>query len=510
MGLDVIPFERKAKGMKKLRKKLFTILLLMLIIFIRDEALAINRIFLLDTSGSMKKEGLFDKIKETLKRDYVSKMKQGDHIIVLTFDQKVVVVVDQSITGENDITGINARIDTINAVGRWTWMTRALQITIEQAKRLKTQYPEEGLNIYFLTDGINEPPPDSNEPRLKFIKVLLKYFKDFKMKDAYVYILVYKEKKKPPSVTRENQEEIEKETKGKVKIDIRSRTITNPILSEIRIGYSGFDFGIVNLAKEEDARTGTIEIKELKGDARGKIIKLLSETDPFPKIISFEVTPNSFEIEREGQIEKILIHIPQNLSSGEYIPTLKLSSKDVLISPNTIPVRFKAIKEREDKELIGSEAYNLDWMRKVLLAILILITSYLLLLVFRIKSLWVQREDQESRHHLTVKNMKKDSLKAVGLSKYQVGFGIFPQEIFSVFLFKDGEKERKVIIDESIKRQDAHGKDIIIIFHDKPSIKPSEKSIPETEKKEEDPDFFKKKDDKIIDFFSDEHKGDIE
>ncbi len=495
--------------MKKLITILFTILLLMLIIFIRDEALAINRIFLLDTSGSMRKERLFDKIKETLKRDYVSKMKQGDHIIVFTFDEKVVMVVDQSITSENDITEVNARINTLNAIGQWTWMTQALQMTMEQARRLKTQYPEEGLNIYFLTDGINEPPPDSNEPSLKFIEVLLKYFRDFKMKDAYVYVLVYKEEREPPPVTRENQEKIEKETEGRIKIDTRSRTLPNPIPPEIRIGYSGFDFGIVNLAKGGVARTGSIGIKELKGDARGRIIKLLSETDPFPKLISFEVTPNSFEIQREGQIEKISIHIPKNLSSGEYIPSLKLSSEDVLISPNTIPVRFKAVKARKGKDPIGSEPYNWAWMWKVLIGILILFALYLLLLVLRIKSLWVQREDQESRRQIRVKNMKKDSLEVVGLANYYLGFGIYPQEAFSVFLCKGGEKERKFIIGESIKRQDAQGKDIIISFHDKPSITQSEKSIPETEKKEEDPDFFKKNDDQIIDFLSDEHKGDI-
>jgi len=494
--------------MTKLITFLVTILLLMLIIFIHDEALAINRIFLLDTSGSMKKEGLFDRIKETVKRDYVLKMKQGDHIIILTFDEKVVMVVDQNITGENDIKEVNTQIDGLNATGSWTWMARALQMAMEQAKRLKAQYPEEGLNIYFLTDGINDPPPNLNEPRLKFIEVLLQYFKDLKMEDAYVYVLVYKEEREPPPVTRENQEELEKETKGMVKIDTRSRTLPNPIPPEIRIGYSGFDFGIVNLAKGEVAKTGTIRIKELKGDARGKIIKLLSETDLFPELISFEVTPDSFEIQKEGQIEKISILIPQNLSSGEYIPSLKISSDDVLISPNTIPVSFKAVRI-DDTDRSDSDPYDWTWMWRILLAILILIVLYLLLLILRIKNLWAQREDQESRHPIRVKNMKKDSLESVGLSNYQVGFGVYPQEAFSVFLFKGGKKERKVIIGESIKRQDPQGKDIIITFHEKSSITQPEGPIPETEKKEEDPDFFKKKDDKIIDFLSDEHKGDI-
>ena len=494
--------------MTKLITALVSILLLMLIIFIHDEALAINRIFLLDTSGSMKKEGVFDRIKETLKRDYVSKMKQGDHIIILTFDEKVVMVVDQNITGGNDIKEVNTQIDGLNATGSWTWMARALQMTMEQAKRLKAQYPDEGLNIYFLTDGINEPPPNLNEPSLKFVEVLLQYFKDLKMEDAYVYVLVYKEGGKPPPVTRENQDKIEQETKGRVKINTRFRTLPNPIPPEIRIGYSGFDFGIINLAKGEVAKTVTIRIKELKGDARGKIIKLLSETDLFPELISFEVTPDSFEIQKEGQIEKISILIPQNLSSGEYIPSLKISSDDVLISPNTIPVRFKVVRI-DDTDRSGSDPYNWAWMWKVLIAILILFALYLLLLIFRIKNLWVQREDQESRHQIKIKNVKKYSLEVVGLPNYYLGFGIYPQEIFSVFLFKGGELERKVNIGESIKCQDSQEKGIIITFHEKPLITQREESIPETEKKEEDPDFFKKKDDQIIDFLSDEHKGDI-
>jgi hypothetical protein len=471
-------------------------------ILIHVNALGTNRIFLLDTSQSMKRAGLFDRIKEALKNDYVSSMKDGEHIIVLTFDENIAISVDQSITGENDIKEANERINSLKAAGRWTWMTRAFQTTMEQAKRLKTQYPEDALFIYLLTDGINDPPPTSNEPPLAFPAVISKYFKDIKIDNAHVYLFVYRDEEEIPSDIIEVEKNIEKSTKGIVEMTTIAPTWPDPIPPEIHVGHAGFDFGVVNLSKGEVAETGSIGIKELKGDAKSRIVQLSCETESFSPIIS-ELTPRSFKVMKEGQIEKIVLHIPIDLSSGEYVAALKLSSNGALITPNEIPVRF--VVE------VGKEPSNWAWawIWNVLIVILILAVAYFLLLISRQKRLWLQKEGQGNREPIKIKGLRKDSLKKVGLPNYDLGLSVYPQEIFSVFLFKNKNKEGKITMGESIKCQDPQGKDIIIIFHDKPSVIQPEGPTQETEKKEEDPDFFKKKDDKIIDFLLDEHKGDI-
>jgi len=417
----------------------------MLILFIiNHNALATNRIFLLDTSQSIKKDGLFDKIKENLKDNYVSAMKQGEHIILLTFNEKIVVVVDQKVTGEDDIHRVNNQIDTLNAPGLWTWMTKALQITLEQGKRLKAQYPNEELKIYFLTDGIDDPPPAANESPLKFIELLEKYFKNSVVDDAYIYVLIYKEKGKPLPLTKKQQKKIEKDSKGRIKIDTRFRS-SDPIPPEIHIGHAGFDFGVINLSSGSATRTGTISIKELKGDAVGKVIDLISETEPFPKLISFEVTPDSIQIQNEGQIEKITILIPQKLSSGEYIPALKLFSDEMLITPNQIPVKFQIVKPEKGPDEPDKEPVDWSWLKKLLAAFLILAALYFLLLILRRRSLWVLKNGQDEKN-LKVKNMKKETLDIMGLPSYQVGFaGILPQNIISVYLFKNNKKLKKLL-----------------------------------------------------------------
>jgi len=473
------------------------------IFFLNRDTLAINRIFLIDTSGSMKRAGLFDRIKESLKQEYVSKMKKGEHIIILSFDEKVVIAVDKRIEGEDDIRKVNRQIDSLKAVGRWTWMSKAFEMTIKQAKRLRTQYPKEGLNIYILTDGINDPPPSSKESPLSFVKVLFKYLKDFKdlkIEKNYVYVLVYKEKI-PPDI-KEIKKEVDKKTNEKVKIYVYPPTSSKPIPSEVHIGYSGFNFGTINLIKGDVTKRGTIGIKELKGDAVGKVISISVEIESsHSQHISFDVNPKTFKIYREGQIEKISLKIPQKLPPGKYTVNLKLSSSDkVLITPNKIPVKFVIINtihsylKKRDKE----KSYNFSWLWKLLIIILFFLLPYILLLIFRKKTLYVQKNEENNFHEVKIKNIKKSFLNVVGLPNYYVAFGIYPHEVLSVFLFKDNKKEKKIIIGEHINCEDPQKNNVIITFHDKPFNKVH------SVEKDNNLDFFKEKKITNID------KGDIE
>ncbi len=491
-------------------KKIISFLgVLFLILIIHKDALATNRVFLLDTSGSMRKEGLFEKIKETLKRDYVSKMKPGEHIIILTFDEKVTVFIDQEIKNENDISSVNKQIDNLKAIGPWTWMTKGLQLTIEQAKRLKTQFPDEGLNIYFLTDGVNDPPPQVNEPLLKFIEVLLNYFKEFKMEDAYVYVLLYKENGESQTIPKEDKEKLEKETDGKVTIDTRAPGMADPIPAEIRIGYSGFDFGRINVSRGDVEKNVSIGIKEIRGDAKGKIVQLSVGADISPKIDSIKISPDNFQIQNEGQTEKVTIYIHRELSNGDYVPFLKLSSPDnVLISPNKIQIKFSA--KTSDISTVGVP-FNWEWVWKPLILFMVLAILYFLLLLLRLKNLWVQKEGKEDRYQVRVKNMKKSSLELIDLPNYFIGFGIFPPEVMSVFLFNGEEREGKIIVGKSVICKSSDGREITITFYNKPSPLQSQttESTMITDEKQHDPDFFRKKDEEIIDFRSDKHKGDI-
>jgi von Willebrand factor type A domain len=487
-----------------MKRPIFAYIYIVLCVFfmghIQTNIQAANRIFLLDTSGSMKKDGLFERIKETLKSDYTSKMQAGDHIIILTFDEKVVVAVDQPISRENDIIELNRQIDAIQATGLWTWMTKALQMTLEQVKRLKLQYPGNVLNIYFLTDGINDPPPHVNEQQMNFKQTLLKYFKDFKIEDAYVYVLIYGEKGSTGLLTKEDAEELEKATGGRMKINSRSRDFAAPIPPEILIDYSGFNFGAIDSAGDKTIKKGRIKIKELKGNAKGKIINLSSDG------LVFKPNDDRFTIKGKGQILEIIVTISPNLAPGRYHPYLELSSQQVMISPNRIPIKFH-VEEKPtqegaiEKEPKGSEKEG--WLMYLIFLVLLFIIMYLLFLFLREKTLWIKRNDWDDRKEIIVKGIKKSSLEHVGLLGYHVGFGISPQEIYALFLFKYQDRIEKISPGKPIECHDPEGKDISISFYKEAKAAPIGDPFKPGNEEKQDPIFFentKTGDHEMLDF----------
>lgn len=492
--------------MKKIMGFLYVFFFLLTV---HTDALATSRVFLLDTSGSMKKEGLFNKIKDTLKRDYVSNMKPGEHVIILAFDEKVSIFVDQKIMDENDISKVNDQIDGLRAVGPWTWMTKGLELTIEQARRLKKELPSEDLTIYFLTDGVNDPPPNVQEPRLKFIEVLLNYFKEFRMDNANVYVLLYKENGGDQAIPDEDKKRVARETDGTVTIGTKSPDEANPLPSEVRIGYTGCDLGKVNLSRGNPEKTITLGIRELKGDARGKNIQLSVTSDSPDEDSSIRISPSDITIKDAGQTEKITIHIPKDLPAGDHKPFIRLISADtMLISPNRIPVTFTVKKGAFRSQ---GTPFNWEWFWKPLAVFLLLAGLYALFLLLRQRSLWVQKDGEEESHQIRVRNMKKSPLEPVGLPNCTVGFGVTPPEVVSVFLFQNGERQEKILVGKPVICKGPDDRDVVVTFHDKPVSpqSPSDEPYMIADKNQSNPDFFKKRNDDVIDFGSDDYKGDI-
>jgi len=70
-------------------------------------------IFLVDTSGSMRKEGLFNRIKRSLK-EYVRQREIGDRILVIAFDEQVKTIVENTeIRTSDDVRNICESIKKI-------------------------------------------------------------------------------------------------------------------------------------------------------------------------------------------------------------------------------------------------------------------------------------------------------------------------------------------------------------------------------------------------------------
>lgn len=247
-----------------------TLLIIFLLLpFIGQEAKAESKIFVIDTSGSMRRRGLFDNIKREL-RQIIDEEEIGSHILILTFDEEVGIKVNKKIETEEDRDNIKSIVDNLKATGPWTWMTRAFERTVEAAEVIKKAYPQERLTISLLTDGRNDPPPDIDEPPMKFVEVLVEYFKDFKIKDTYIYLLSYR------PLEDEERGKIEEETPVKT----LEPTVPEPI-PRIKLEFSDFDLGEVDLSQERKTRSGWITIDKLPKTAKGREIRLTPSTPQY-------------------------------------------------------------------------------------------------------------------------------------------------------------------------------------------------------------------------------------
>jgi hypothetical protein len=124
----------------------------------------LDLILIVDTSATMvgKAGGMniFPQVKKTMK-DLVDIGKQGDNVVLITYDAGVRVYPTATIGTENDKDSLKNVIDSLNADGPWTYTAAAVERGLAEANRLDNV---EGISkhtklILLLTDGLNDPPP---------------------------------------------------------------------------------------------------------------------------------------------------------------------------------------------------------------------------------------------------------------------------------------------------------------------------------------------------------------
>ena len=356
-------------------KMVVTLLTVFLLFSLAGQKVAAeNKIFVIDTSGSMRKGGLFENIKRELKQ-IIDEEEIGNHVLILTFDENVGIEANKRIETEEDHDNIKNIIDRLTATGPWTWMTKAFDRTVDEAEVLKKAYPKDRLTIYLLTDGRNDPPPRVKEPPLKFIEVLINYFKDFEIRDTYIYLLSYRP--------------LEDEERGRVEDETPVVIVEPPVqepIPRIELKFSNFEFGEVDLSQERKTVSGWITVDKLPDAAKGREISLT----PTPQYI--EVAPKIIQCKQEGQKEKISITLPAGLSSGEHTGSIRLDAPTTVIEPPELVFSFFVPVIEEPEPVDG------DGRIWLFLAILLVLIAVLCVLYFghlRIKTVWAKREGDD-------------------------------------------------------------------------------------------------------------------
>lgn len=315
-------------------------------------------VFVVDTSLSMVKEKALPitRVKNFME-DYVKQSEIGDRIVIMAFDESVRVLREHEITEKADKKNIIENIKNIRPVGQWTWIGRALEDLKQKTIDLKNNYPEKKLTVYFLTDGKDDPPPDSGEMRRGFRDLLIDNFNDFKQKDTYLYVL-YSD---PDALTSKDKEEIAKST------SITPKEIEKEAIHRfIEIEPSSIDFGTIARGAQTLKKELTIiKIMEAEGQQVNLSLSLNGsrentqnwKSNDYGKIIA-SIKPKSFIVEKEHQSIELNFIFPEPLKEGIYQGSLKLTSS-VDILPTEMHINFIVVEDTGKRIYVGPSKYVL-------------------------------------------------------------------------------------------------------------------------------------------------------
>jgi len=160
-------------------------------------------ILVLDTSYSMVgKPGrdIFDQVKSSINWFIDNRVKDGDRIYFMTFDQDVKLYPEVIVDTKNDRDIVKKFISVIEAKGQWTYTFKMLNNVFALADKLtqeaadSKQKSKRKVAIFIMSDGLDDPPPASVKDRIKLSDVTDKY--QGRGDDWWIYISSFQELQK--------------------------------------------------------------------------------------------------------------------------------------------------------------------------------------------------------------------------------------------------------------------------------------------------------------------------
>jgi von Willebrand factor type A domain len=168
-----------------------------------DDREFIDWVFVLDTSASMAGKGkgaqeVFPQVKETL-REFIRKAKNGDNIIIYTFDERPVLRHNVRLGGENDRNEMADEVMRLTAEGRYTHTGEAVDKALDRIRELQEQNKEKRRTsaIVLFTDGKEDHAPDSRA-------IYVQDIPQAKIKSIKPYTFVVWLNRQPPPVALTN------------------------------------------------------------------------------------------------------------------------------------------------------------------------------------------------------------------------------------------------------------------------------------------------------------------
>ncbi|MFW7381638.1 MAG: VWA domain-containing protein [Oligoflexus sp.] len=105
----------------------------------------------------MNKENLIDQVKHSIKA-FALNYQPGDQFIILTFDGDIQTNELFHINTNQDLAAFYAKIDAIEAKGKWTNLTGAIEFALNfVSENYQSDQAKNLVDILLFTDGIHDP-----------------------------------------------------------------------------------------------------------------------------------------------------------------------------------------------------------------------------------------------------------------------------------------------------------------------------------------------------------------
>ena len=308
--------------------KRFLLLLLLLNLLLQAKTF----FFVVDMSASMKRGFLFDSVKDSL-IGYINRYTDlGDQIILVGFGSDVRIYEDLEITSNVDKIKLGTKLHKIDAEDRFTWMTKAFALVGNKLRQLNIQKPGVVKDIYILTDGINEPPPDKVDS-LPFDQIIRRYVGEYTRKNVFTYYISFGIQ--PPDEIKQFLESLE------IKPIVKPRKAIAIFHPQVKIELTD---------SVEERLSETIEVtiiarvlEILKAEGKRIVFKLADL--PEGSTIGLVEEP-VMDIEDVGQIDSIRLIISGITEPGLYNFKLNIAPEDtiVIVEPTTTTIKLNIVK----------------------------------------------------------------------------------------------------------------------------------------------------------------------
>ena len=190
-------------------------------------------ILVLDTSMSMvghPGRDIFEQVKNSIYWFIDNRVKDGDRIYFMTFDQDVRMYPEILIDDQNDRDIVKKYISIVEAKGQWTYTLKMLNNVFALADKLTQENSESKAKsnrkvaIFIMSDGLDDPPPARLRDKIQLKDVTDKY--QGRGDDWWIYISSFQDLQKSKKLS-DSYENFKKEL-GKISGNIRFTDDPNP------------------------------------------------------------------------------------------------------------------------------------------------------------------------------------------------------------------------------------------------------------------------------------------